>query len=368
MQHIYMINKRLLAVNLLIISYLISSCSTIGYYSQSIRGQLSVMSKRVSIDELIEHPDTSNQKKAVLENILQIRQFASNKLHLPYNNSYSTYVDLDEDYVVWNVFATPEFSLTPVSSCFLIVGCLQYKGFFAKQDAIDFANQLRESGHDVFVGGVTAYSTLGWFDDPILSSMLTYGEFRLAEVIFHELAHQLIYIKDDSGFNEAFATAIGEIGVRRWLQDNHRDAELENFERNRQWDFEFIQIVLTSKEKLDKLFGLDQDQKTPQTQEQLRLKKQMIYDKLRTDYSALKSAWENPPNYDKWMQNDLNNAKVASIVTYHDLTESFEKLLTLSNNDLTLFYQRVRHLGILSEQERHACLENMTIYSHCYSD
>ncbi|MFK8067461.1 MAG: aminopeptidase [Gammaproteobacteria bacterium] len=367
-----MINKCLLALILLISSSLNSGCSTIGYYSQSIQGQLSVMSKRVSIDELIEDPATSDQKKAVLRNILQIREFASDYLHLPDNESYSTYVDLDEDYVVWNVFATPEFSLTPVSSCFLIVGCLQYKGFFAKQDAIDFADELRESGNDVFVGGVTAYSTLGWFDDPILSSMLTYGEFRLAEVIFHELAHQLIYIKNDSAFNEAFATAIGEIGVRRWLQENNRDADLEKFNRDKQWDYEFIQIVLSSKEKLDLLFGSDQakshDQKSQQTPEQLRIKKQTIYDELRTDYSELKSAWENPPNYDNWMQNDLNNAKVASIVTYHDLTESFGNLLALSNNNLHLFYQRVRHLGSLSELDRHSCLEDMSIQTHCYAE
>ena len=345
----------------ILITLCLPACSTIGYYSQSVRGQMSVMSKRVPITDLLEQEDTSEQKKAILRNILKIRAFASKHLLLPDNQSYNTYVDLERDYVVWNVFATPEFSLDPINSCFLFVGCLQYRGFFAKQDAIDFAQQLRDAEHDVFVGGVTAYSTLGWFDDPVLSSMLSYGEFRLAEVIFHELAHQLVYIKDDSAFNEAFATMIGELGVRQWLQTNNREADLVKYARDKQWDADFIRLVLDTREQLETLYGSDLATR------QMQDKKEMLFDKLRSEYDELKKSWDHPPDYDKWMVHDLNNAKIASVVTYYDLTSSFTTLFSLSDNDLSLFYQRVKYLGSLSQEERHQCLENLTIQPHCYS-
>jgi len=324
------------------------------------------MSKRVPITELIEYENTPDQKKALFENILQIRQFASEHLLLPDNKSYSTYVDLEDEYVVWNVFAAPEFSLTPISSCFLLVGCLQYKGFFARQDAIDFAEALRRSNNDVYVGGVSAYSTLGWFDDPILSSMLVYGEFRLANVIFHELAHQLIYIKDDSAFNEAFATAVGDYGVRQWLQEKQREVDLTHLKRNNQWEVAFIDLVLETKEQLEKLYESDLNP------DQMKNQKQIIFDKLRSDYYALKTSWDNPPDYDKWIEHDLNNAKIASVVTYHDLAGSFSTLLSLSDNDLPLFYQRVRFLGSLSKEDRHDCLlslsEQETNQTRCYNE
>ncbi len=363
------LNSLIIKLNKLIFFVLfplfLNACSTLGYYSQSVHGQLSIMSKRVPIKELIEHENVSDQKKITFENILQIRHFASEHLLLPDNQSYSTYVDLEREYVVWNVFAAPEFSLTPISSCFLFVGCLQYKGFFARQNAIDFAGELRETGNDVYVGGVSAYSTLGWFDDPILSSMLAYGEVRLANVIFHELAHQLIYIKDDSAFNESFATAVGDIGVQRWLEKDQREVDLAGIERNNQWEVKFIKLVLKTKEQLETLYNSDQNI------EQMRADKDLIFNELRSDYFTLKSSWDNPPDYDKWMEHDLNNAKIASVVTYHDLAKSFSTLLSLSDNDLPLFYQRVRFLGSLSKEDRHECLQSLSDQkinkTNCYS-
>jgi len=311
------------------------------------------MSKRVAIQNIIEDKNTPDQQRAMLKNILSIRRFASKRLLLPDNKSYTTYVDLKQKYVIWNVFAAPEFSLTPISSCFLIVGCLQYKGFFARQDALEFAHKLRESHNDVYVGGVSAYSTLGWFDDPILSSMLTYGKFRLAEVIFHELAHQLIYIKDDSEFNEAFATAVSKVGVQRWLYESHREADLDKFERSKQWEYQFIQLILNTRKQLEILYGSDLDPA------HMRIKKTEIFGELRSNYYALKASWDNPPDYDQWVDQDLNNAKIASVITYYDLTKSFTTLLSLSNNDLALFYRRVHFLGSLSKKDRHECLQSL---------
>lgn len=318
------------------------------------------MSKRVPIHDLVTDPQQSQQQKELFKEILRLRQFSTESLLLPENGSYSRFVELEHDYVVWNVFATPKFSLQPISSCFLVVGCLQYKGFFAEQDALDFAAELRKDDNDVYVGGVSAYSTLGWFDDPILSSMLKYGELRLAEVIFHELAHQLIYIKNDSAFNEAFATAVGNVGVQRWLEKNDRDIELVQFEKSNRWEQSFLQLVLASKQELEALYARDIAPK-----EMLRIKHD-IYTALKNNYLELKQGWDNPPNYDKWMSHDLNNAKIASVVTYHDLAGAFMELLKLSENDLELFYKRVRFLGDLPKEQRHTCLENLSIRPHCY--
>lgn len=338
---------------------LLTTCSSFGYYSQSIRGQLDLMSKQTSITSLIEEESTSDQLRQRLVSIVQLRNYASEHLLLPENNSYKDYVALDRKYVVWNVFATAEFSLQPVTSCFVFVGCLQYKGFFGLLDAMVFAHKLRTANHDVFVGGVAAYSTLGWFDDPVLSSMLSYGEFRLAEVIFHELAHQLIYIKDDTAFNEAFATTIGQEGVRRWLSDSDRKANLDKYQRDRQWDQAFLRMFLDSRETLETLYTSDLDEY------HMRVRKQEVFADLRKNYQTLKSRWKDSPNYDNWMREDLNNAKIASVVTYFDLVESFMGLLVVVDNDLATFYDHVRYLGSLNKEQRHRCLENLSSSPTC---
>ncbi len=357
MQHKQLILKVLSAT---LIPLSLSACSTLGYYSQSIRGQLDVMTKRIPISDLLHKEETPPEKKKVLQKIQQLRSFASESLLLPNNRSYKSYVELGREFVVWNVFAAPEFSVKPVTSCFLIVGCLQYRGFFNRDDAIDHAVELQSKGDDVYVAGVSAYSTLGWFDDPVLSSMLAYGESRLAEVIFHELAHQLVYVRNDTAFNEAFATAVGEIGVRRWLKSNGRETDLAKYERRKRWEHAFIGLILTVKSKLEKLYG------TALPEKEMRSRKAAIFNQMRADYQHLKSTWEDPPDYDKWMSRDLNNAKIASVVTYHELTEAFNDLLDRSDGDLKLFYQRVRHLGSLPKKQRHRCLDNMDTLPNCF--
>lgn len=350
--------KRLLFIGLILLN--LPACSTLDYYSQSISGQMDVMSKRVSISTLMQTADISDQQSRIFKSILEIRQFASDRLLLPDNESYKTYVDLERDFVVWNVFSTPEFSLTPVSSCFLFAGCLEYKGFFAKQDALDYAQELRGKDNDVFVGGVTAYSTLGWFNDPVLSSMLNYGEFRLAEVMFHELAHQLIYIKDDSAFNEAFATAVANTGVERWLKASQRQADLQQLAVDKRWENEFVSLILKTRKQLESLYASSMSEQT------MRTRKAMIFDLLQRDYQTLKSTRADLADYDNWMAHDLNNAKIASIVTYHDLAASFTRLLASCNDDLAVFYEHVRQLGKLPKTLRHQCLTNQVISPECY--
>ena len=185
------------------------------YLLQSAQGQLALMSKREPIARVIDEPSTPAALRAQLKSVTAIRNFASRELGLPDNGSYRKYADIGRPYVVWNVVAAPEFSVDPKQWCFPIVGCVGYRGYFVEKRARRFAAGLHAKGFDVVVGGVAAYSTLGHFDDPILSSMVGWNDVELASIIFHELTHQLLYVPNDASFNEALATTVAEEGVRR---------------------------------------------------------------------------------------------------------------------------------------------------------
>ena len=202
--------------------------SSVGcYLLQSVRGQLSLMSKREPISAVIDKPSTPAALRVQLEAVTAIRDFASHDLGLPDNGSYRAYADVGRPYVVWNVVAAPEFSVDPKLWCYPIVGCVAYRGYFAEAGARRFAAGLRTDGLDVVVGGVAAYSTLGHFDDPILNTMMEWDDVELAAIIFHELTHQLLYVANDASFNEAFATTVEEEGVRRWLERQTRNRYTE---------------------------------------------------------------------------------------------------------------------------------------------
>ena len=205
---------------ILALGTLLSSCSTLSYYRQSMSGHLQLLQSRQDVDSLLHSIDTPDELKHRLKSISRLREFASQRLGLPDNNSYRSYADIGRKYVVWNVFATPALSFEPHTSCFFIVGCLSYRGYFKKADAVKYMESLKDDGFDIYLGGVIAYSTLGWFDDPILNGMLERNDSDLARLIFHELAHQQLYIKDDTEFNEAFADAVALIGLEYWLEKN----------------------------------------------------------------------------------------------------------------------------------------------------
>ena len=230
-----------------------SGCQSVYYYGQAIDGQLSILMHRVPIVEILDDPRASEKLKKRLSLILKIREFAQSELHLPVKNTYLSYVDLHRPYVVWSVFAAPEFSLTPKTWCYPIVGCVAYRGYFSEQDARRYAGSLKKN-YDVYVGGVTAYSTLGWFDDPVLSTIMHLTETESAALIFHELTHQLLYVPDDTAFNESFATTVEQEGVRRWLEvkrdpDAH-DAYLRNFRQHCQ----FVDLIMKYRRLLESLY------------------------------------------------------------------------------------------------------------------
>lgn len=321
-----------------------AGCTTLGYYHQSIRGHLSLMSKRQDIAELVAERETARTLRQSLERVLEMREFASTELALPDNGSYRSYVDIGRRFVLWNVVATEEFSVRPKTWCFPVTGCVSYRGYYANSDAVAFADALRAQGHDVLVSGVRAYSTLGWFDDPVLSSMLSQREHYLAGVIFHELSHQRLYIKDDTAFNEAFAVAVEREGVRRWFLASGATDRLSAYELERSRETEFIVLVRRARDRLEALYA------KALAPEYKRAEKARIFAELRSDYEAQPSRFGR--DYEKWLSEDLNNAKLALIATYHDQVPAFERLLAEHGRDLRAFYDAADEIGRLPRDER----------------
>jgi predicted aminopeptidase len=279
-----------------------------------------------------------------------MRAFASRELGLPDNRSYRRYADLGRPYVVWNVFAAPEFSVKPREWCFPFAGCVGYKGYFKKAGAEKLAVELRAERYDVFVGGVPAYSTLGWLDDPVLNTFVRYPDAEIARLIFHELAHQVVYVKGDSTFNESFAVTVEREGVRRWLEAHGTQEQQAEFDRARVRQQALVELVEKYRARLAQLYDRS-IQPDP-----MRAAKQQLLAQMRAEYRDLKQAWGGFAGYDGWFDQPLNNAQLASIAIYTRLVPAFERILAQSGGDLTRFYAEVNRIAALSEQERAAAL------------
>jgi predicted aminopeptidase len=269
----------------LLILLSVSGCAQLSYYAQSVRGQFDIWRREKPITAVTEDAASPQALRDKLALVLKAREFASAELGLPQNASFRRYADLQRPFVVWNVFATPEFSVQPVQWCFLMVGCVNYRGYFAKADADAFAAAAAAQGHDVYVGGVPAYSTLGWFADPVLNTFVHYPPAELARLIFHELSHQVAYVKDDTVFNESFAVAVERAGVKRWLAKHGSAQELEAHEKRQVYRADFIALVQTYRERLKSLY---QQRMAPDV---MRAAKQQLFDDMQRDYAQLKSAW-----------------------------------------------------------------------------
>ena len=339
-----------MAVAMLALIGSISACSTLGYYHQAIRGHWEVMRKRVPVADMLAANDTPLELKRKLEIVSAARTFAAQHLGLPDNASYRSYVDLGRPYIVWNVFATPSLSLQPIESCFIFVGCLSYRGFFDPAEAQAYADSLSTSGHDVFIGGVAAYSTLGWFDDPVLNTMLRWADHRYVKVIFHELAHQRLYVPDDTMFNESFATLVAEIGLERWLEAH--GSPVDRYRHSARREQQFYALLLAHRDRLQKVYASDLSEAAKRTQ------KTAIFQQLRQRYADLKRSWDGDDAYDNWMSNNLNNAKLASIATYYDYVPIFRSILEGVGGDLEQFYAVAKRLSKLPRAQRQQCLES----------
>jgi predicted aminopeptidase len=316
----------------------LSGCG-VGYVLQAARGQWQVVHRRRPVDQVIADPATTAPVRSQLEMAREARDFASRELGLPDNKSYRTYAALGREYVVWNVVAAPEFSINPLRWCFPVAGCVAYRGYFHEAAARKYAAKLAARGNDVLVAGVEAYSTLGRFSDPILDTMLSDDELDLAGTIFHELAHQLIYVKGDSDFNEAFAMSVEQEGVARWLAAHGRTAELAGYTARRAAQEQIVSRLATGRDQLAALY------RQPLPAAQMRERKQALIRELIDSIHSYEKATGLRSGYDTWIDQGLNNAHLASVATYFDCVPAFQQILAAHNGDLTLFYARVRELA-----------------------
>lgn len=337
--------------SLLLLALALPGCSNLGYYSQAVGGHLEVMRISRPIKEVVEDPQCDPSLKKKLEEVHRIRDFASQQLGLPDNDSYRSYADIQRPHVTWNVFAAPEFSLKAEKWCMLVVGCVAYRGFYNQSDAEALADELRGKGFDAYVGGVPAYSTLGYFSDPVLNTFLKSGSSEVARLIFHELAHQMIYVEGDTAFNESFATLVENEGLRRWLE-SHKNPKLAHaVDDRRQQKTEFVELVNDYRSRLRDIYASDLPDGAK------RIAKAEVMSDLKRTYLSQQEALGKPPIYKQWLEKDLNNAKIASLALYTKLYPAFEALLKEEGNSLPRFYERVRLLGRMDAPERAAALK-----------
>ena len=339
---------------LLILSVSLLSCEAVNYYTQAARGQASIMLGRQDIERLLTDEALDGATREKLELVLSIREFAADQLSLPVANNYSSYVDVGREHVVWNVFAAPEFSTEAINWCYPIAGCVSYRGYFSEQAAMRYADKLDADGLDVYTGGVDAYSTLGWFDDSLLSTVMNRADYQIAGLIFHELAHQVVYLQGDTTFNESFATAVEREGVRRWLLAQGQEDQVAGAEVARQRQAEFVELVIEWRERFAALYA---EEHSP---EDMRRRKNSLQDEMRTAYQQQKAGWDGYSGYDSWFSRSLNNAQLSTVASYNDLVPQFDALLASLDGNLDRFYEEVELLASLNDLQRQNRFEELS--------
>jgi predicted aminopeptidase len=325
------------------------ACGSFRYYVQAARGQGELVVHRRAVSKLLRDPATDPELAARLQLAQQARRFASQKLGLPNNRSYTGYVDLHRPYVVWNVFAAPRYAVDAVPQCFPIAGCVAYRGWFRQADAQADAARWRSRGDDVWVGGVPAYSTLGWFADPILSSMLRWDDDELDGTIFHELAHQLIYVKGDTAFNESFASFVQAEGLREWRRSRGLPPQDDD---KQAMDDDFARLVLDLRARLKTLYASGVDAAS------MERGKQREIEAFRTCYAQWQAShWPNDHRYDAWVAGPINNAQLLPFGLYEQWTPAFAVLFQRAERHWPAFYDSVRELAHKSKVERDRALQ-----------
>ena len=326
-------------------------CAEVRYYYQAVEGQMQIWNRSRPIAKVIGDTHTSPQVRERLSLVTRMRDFASSELALPDNGSYRKYADLERPFVVWNIFAAAEFSVAPKEWCFPIAGCVGYRGYFNQARAEQFGEALRSQGLDVFVTGIPAYSTLGWFDDPVLNTVMRYPDAELARLIFHELAHQVVYISGDTVFNESFAVAVELEGVDRWLARDGDPAKRTAFELSEQRKGAFIELVMKYRASLRALYA------SSVSDAEKREKKAQTFAAMKAEYLTLKSSWGGFAGYDRFFSRELNNAHLVPVATYSELVPGFRRVLAENGGDFKRFYAAVKEIGKLPKEQRQAKLK-----------
>lgn len=338
--------KTLLAVASIVAATALAGCATVEYLWQGFRGQAELVLMAAPVDTVLADPGTGARLRDRLERAAEIRAFASAELGLPDNGSYRRYVDLKRAFVVWNVVATAELSLEARQWCYPVVGCVSYRGYFAEADARAEAAKLAAAGYDVTVSGVPAYSTLGYLADPLLNTFVDYPDDELARLIFHELSHQVVYVPDDTTFNESYATAVEEEGVRRWLRRSADRSLQERFDRGQTVRREFQSLVARTREALAAVYS------SALSDSRKREEKHRLLAAMREEYEQFRLRWGGYRGYDDWMARGVNNASFALFGLYTDGLPAFRALLSRLDGDLGRFHAEVRSLAQLPKPER----------------
>jgi predicted aminopeptidase len=330
----------------------LSGCANIGYYWQSVSGHMAVLNAAKPVQEWLGDAQTPDATKRRLELTQRIRNYASAELALPDNASYRRYADLKRRAVVWNVVAAPEFSLTLKTWCFAVAGCVSYRGYYTEADANAEAHAQKVQGLEVSVYGVPAYSTLGYLNwaggDPLLSTFINYPEGELARLIFHELSHQVLYVQDDTMFNESFATAVERLGGQRWLREQGAEAARSEYAQYDQRRTQFRALTLATRKKLEAIYAV-----VPFNGAQVAMKKEAML-AFKADYEALKTQWGGYTGYDPWVER-ANNASFGALATYDELVPQFEALFA-KHGSWQKFYDACKALAALPKAERRADL------------
>ncbi|WP_293371012.1 aminopeptidase [Nevskia sp.] len=331
---------------------LLAGCSTLDYYAHLAQGQYALLAAREPIAKLVAAPSTDEALRAKLKLALEARTFASKSLALPDNGSYTDYADVGRPWVLKNLFAAKEFSLAPVEQCVPIAGCVAYRGYYDDRRAQAEAERLKREGYEVYIGDVPAYSTLGWFDDPVMNTMLRWDDDELVGIIFHELAHQRLYLPGDTAFNESFASFVEHEGLRRWqaarglpAAGNARSVRAE----------QFTALMLRLRERLQAIYdgGQPDDAK--------RQAKAQAIETMREEYRALRDGeWQGYSGYDEFVNGEINNAKLLPFGLYHALIPGFARLFVAAGDDFPAFYAAAETLSKADPDTRQQTLDMPT--------
>lgn len=323
----------------------LSGCATVGWYGQAARGQLDILSKREDIAQLLADPATDPELAERLALVLEIRAFAVAELGLPDSRSFTRYADLGRDAALWNVVATPRFDMAPKTWCYPLVGCLSYRGFFNRERALASAAELAAQGYDTAVFPVPAYSTLGWFADPVLNTVLRRSDAELAALIFHELAHENLFLRGDTAFSEGYAVAVERVGVERWLQARGDLGTLARWRQSRDVQAEFTRLLMAARGDLIELYASDMDEPAMQAARARR------FDDLAASVAALDGR-SGDERFSRWAQRDINNAHLALVATYEAAVAGFLRMLKACDDELSCFHGRAAELAKADERTR----------------
>lgn len=324
---------------LLCVLALLPGCGTMRFYGQAIGGQWEILRKSRPNRKVIADAATPLEIRKKLTAVEEIRQFASSQLHLPGDESYAKYADLGREHVVWVLYASPEFSLKPKTWHYPVLGNLDYRGYFREADTVTLSRELKSRGYDVYVGGVDAYSTLGWFHDPVLNTFVDYPDIDLAETIFHELTHRKVFQHGQTVFNESLANTVAEEGVRRWLKFHRRMADLQKYETRLVRRREFYKEIDLSRRKLEMLYAAGT------SPEAMRPQKAAVLRSLRSQFLELRRRWGGR-GLEDWLKEDINNAHIVSLHIYADKMPAFQKLLRECGGNLDEFYRQAARLKL----------------------